>query len=405
MTRPLPHWRALLADWRAQAAALLAVVALLLLTLVEAEASAQRPIGNDFLAYLTASRALLAGSDPYLTSSHFSYVYPLLLALLLIPLALLPTWLAVGLWYAINVAAMVAASLLAIRLALPPTPGAAEAGVGVRRLIVPLCLVFFLMFGVIQNNLRNGQVNFVIALLCVLFYRSFLAGRTAAAGLFLALAIALKVAPVFLLLALLRRARWRAFALTLILAAALCLLPAVLAGGRILDLYHGYFGSVLFPTKGTAISWTGTFFTLHGFLAYLWPQAEGIALQLLATVAVIGAALLLDRQARVEVVPANGFWVLAVYLCAMLLLTPWSQKHHLALLVPVVAVVTAGSLLDTLHLSACQRTAAAAFLTFFYLGKLVPTGPFFFLAVVAIGTLVALVIRANSEAPPRWPVA
>lgn len=388
--------RAFLADRKVQAVALGVACALLVLTFVEAEATAHRAIGNDFTGYLAASRALLEGGNPYQTESPFRYVYPLFPALLLIPLTFLPLWLAVAIWFLGNVAALAFAALASVELALPARRGAARSSSSPDFLTTPLCLAFFLMFGIIQNNLRNGQMNLVLLALCLLFYRSLLAGATGRAALFLAAAIATKVAPVYLLVLLLRRRSWKVLSLTAPLAVALCLLPALLLGSRTFELYGWYLRSLLFPTAGAAISWTGTFFTLHGFLAYLRPSWDGLALHLVATTAVLGAAITVDRRARSETVPANAFWVLALYLCTILLLTPWSQKHHLVLLVPPVALAVVGTLAGRPALRPRHHALLGAFFVLLYLGKLAAGAPFYFLSVVAMVALIASIIEDNA---------
>jgi len=72
-------------------------------------------IGYDFNIYYTAARAALLGLSPYSVPEFFS---PPALAYLLAPLALLPRWLAFGLWTLGSLAALVLLARRRLHLAL-----------------------------------------------------------------------------------------------------------------------------------------------------------------------------------------------------------------------------------------------------------------------------------------------
>ena len=81
---------------------------------------AERPSGNDLVSYLASSTALYSGSDPYNTGSQFPYIYPLLLATLIRPLAELPPRTVAVLWFMLS-----SACLLSVVNAAARCPGRA----------------------------------------------------------------------------------------------------------------------------------------------------------------------------------------------------------------------------------------------------------------------------------------
>lgn len=94
---------------------LAAVVGLLL---VQANHKALRPQGYDFSAYYAGARALMHGQNPYSATADatFRYIYPLTLAFVLFPLALLPYDAACVVWFFINLTFLVAAGKLVFQL-------------------------------------------------------------------------------------------------------------------------------------------------------------------------------------------------------------------------------------------------------------------------------------------------
>ena len=87
--------------------------------------------------------------------------------------------------------------------------------------------------------------------------------------------------------------------------------------------------------------------------------------------------MLRARQAAHASTAAFSLWLLAA-----LLTSPMSEKHHLALLLPAVAYGLYGAFeREGRHRKQCYGWAAAVF-TLILLGKPMPGGPFYFLAIV-----------------------
>jgi len=161
---------------------------------------------QDVAAYLQGARDLLTGHPLYATFLQHpfpdptlrpAYIYPPAFALLIAPLAVLPTSAASVVWMGINQAALVVAVTLGIDR-LRPTPWARAAIIAGTATFYPLWI-----------DVVQGQANLLILVLVVGGLAGVLRGddRWAAAW---GVAAAIKVSPALLLLWLLISGRWRA---------------------------------------------------------------------------------------------------------------------------------------------------------------------------------------------------
>jgi alpha-1,2-mannosyltransferase len=174
---------------------------------------------GDLGVYLRAAWAVRIGANPYhATDNHgWHYLYPPLLAVLLVPLAdpppsrgpiapnvhsVLPYWVSAAIWYWFSVGCLLAslhvvASNLEEHLTtggLPPWPRHARGWWALR--ILPLLVVLFY----VGDGLGRGQAT-PIVMLCLAGCSSALLRRTSGkAGLWLGFAAALKLFPVYLLI-------------------------------------------------------------------------------------------------------------------------------------------------------------------------------------------------------------
>lgn len=159
--------------------------------------------GTDFRAYLEASAALRAGKDPYATVHP--YLYPPLLAFVLLPLTFLPPAAAAWTWAAASAAAIAAS---AARVA----KGSAW------------ILLLALLFAPLAATQWNLQANAFVLLLLVFARERLDRGFEAGGGALLGLSIAVKPFALLALPALVVAGRWRAA----LAAAATALLSFVL---------------------------------------------------------------------------------------------------------------------------------------------------------------------------------
>ena len=296
------------------AAALVATIVLA----VQTWHKAFRPGGNDLTSYLLSARALGEGHSPYGLQTAFPYLYPLFLAFALIPLAALPYGVAVASWFAASVASL---------------------GAILRRLAsgseLAIAAAVLVTLNIIQNNLLNGQVNLVVVLCCVLAVAAARQGRDIASGAWLGAGVALKLMPVLLVVYLLVRRKFRAIGVAGVTAVALAFLPGLLITGSAVDVHTQYVRELLMPmatstTEGTLRYSVSSL--VQGVIrvdASLWVDA-------ICAVAVLGTIAAIDvrvwRPGRLDL--AAG----AAYLAAIILISPESETHHLAFVIPGVAL-------------------------------------------------------------------
>lgn len=365
------------------------------LFLVQSYRKAYRPQGTDLTSYLLSAEALLHGRNPYVTAARFPYIYPLFFAFLLIPLAFLPYWLATLAWFI----AGVGSGVLAVRLIL--VHAREWTGVGwERRILLSMLLVFLVMLGSIQNNLLNGQANFVVLALCVLFLHATARGRTLAAAAYLAAAIAIKLVPLIFVPYLVARRRYGQLALTAAMAVLFCALPAVFLGSRIVPVYRDYIDSFLLGA--VAHGATRMFFTLSGLLTWLSPGAPaGLFVRVLCAGFVMLPIAIQEWRWRGRASAPFDMWMGAQYLLAILLISPLSETHHLAFAVPAVVLLTVAAVF-TKQLSRIDVLLLAAVVVLFVLGQLGKHGPWYFLAIATAYAALFVVVRRR-ESTARLP--
>jgi hypothetical protein len=287
---------------------------------VQTYGKALREGGNDFTTYLRATDAFWRGESPYRIDVPFPFVYPLTLCVLVWPLVLVPYRLAVGAWYVVSVAAV---GLMFGSLAAGGWRVAAAA------------LTLLPSLDIVQNNLVNGQINFLILALCAVFWKLWVTNRRTAAGIALGCAVAVKMTPALLLvmLTLRRDARTMAVALATAVVLGVCL-PWLVQGGLIADWYHDYATGFVASRLADPVVGDRLTFSVAGVLAR-WRGASSAYDAPLAAAVVLGVVAWLDvrrRRHAGEESPAT----LALYLATIPLLTPISETHHLAFLLPAM---------------------------------------------------------------------
>ncbi len=199
---------------------------------------------TDLDVYLRAAWAVRTGRDPYAITDDrgWHYHYPPLFAIALIPLAdpppaqsrsgMMPFKAAVAVWYVVNLLLLAFAvnylataleRAIAGRSGIPP-PGC-RSWWSLRLLPVLICLA------PIGVAMERGQADLLLlALLCAMI-GAILAGRSFAAGWWLAGAICLKLFPLYLLIYSLWRRDWRLMASCVLgLALGLMVIPAAFFG-------------------------------------------------------------------------------------------------------------------------------------------------------------------------------
>lgn len=296
---------------------------LVLAVFVTALAFAAEPLltgrGTDFRAYLEASAALRAGHDPY--AGVRPYLYPPLLAFVLVPLTSLPPASAAWIWAAASAAALAAS--------------AARVAKGSMRVLVLALL--FAPFAATQWNL---QANAFVLLLLVLARDRLDRGFEAGGGALLGLSIALKPFGLLAVAALVVAGRWRAA----LAAAGAALLPfALVVPFTGLTGAAGAFGSA---KRILASSWTETYggnVSLNGSLDRLFPEGAGASRQRAVGLALAGFTVALVAAAGAGAARGGKRLrpsaVVDAALAATLLGASSSWLHHSAVLFPAAAAL------------------------------------------------------------------
>lgn len=310
--------------FRVMLAAVLLVSAAMLLgsILLARAASPTGQFGIDATDYLVAAQRITEGRSPYApemlagpvdSQGTDRYRYPPPFAQLLVPLAALPTQAALWGWFAIGLAAIVGAVLVALRIARRPGVEPALWSLAAACLFLP-----------VFDSLWKGNVSSVIALLVTVAVTG-----GAAAGVSIALASLLKVVPVVFV-----PAWWvlgvrprRALVATALAVVALSVLVSPDAWRDYLRVLPNMLaGSADEPTNVAPWSMVAR----SGAPAWLGDLVR-VASVGLALVAVLVSVLVVRRP---------GGPALAAVLCsvAMLLLPPALWYHYLAVLLPLAIV-------------------------------------------------------------------
>lgn len=273
--------------------------------------------GTDFRAYVEAARALRAGSDPY--GGVFPYLYPPLLAVLLVPLTFLPVLAAAWLWAIASAAALSASAALVAK--------------GSTRVL--LLALAFAPFAATQWNL---QANAFVLLLLVLARARLDRGFEASGGALLGVSIALKPFGLLAAAGLVLAGRWRAGLAAAAAATVPFLLVVPFSGPA------GAAGAAGAVRRILSASWAETYggnVSLNGSLDRLDPAgagpsrhaAVGIALAAF-TLALVAASAAGAGRAGKRVRPSA---VVDASLAATLLAASSSWLHHSTILFPAVA--------------------------------------------------------------------
>ena len=155
---------------------------------------------NDFNVFYFAASEMLAGHDPYQEVLHAwtPYLYPPVLAELMMPMALLPLPVAAYVWFLVSLTAAVAAARMSAALADMERTDGNQAGRLAgwisdrtkRRAFIAL-LVGVILLRFILDNFKLGQVNVVIAMLAVAHVYFFVTNRRRWSVAAIALAVAI----------------------------------------------------------------------------------------------------------------------------------------------------------------------------------------------------------------------
>lgn len=283
--------------------------------------------GSDFGIFLAAGQALRFDPHANIYQAHTLlatvqahggckpwhnplYVYPPLLAILLIPFTYLPCAYTTYLWHAFTIALWAACTLVMTRRALAIGPWQALAVTALSAFFLPL-----------MQGLEIGQVHVVVLACClgalVLAQRN-RPSSAYSAGALLAFGAFIKYFPAFLIFYFLLRGQWRVVVGAAVAGVVLLIAQALIVGPQ--TLLDGIFGS-LHSVQGQS----------HG----LWVSAVpgGFAWAALAFLGFVVGVLWAARRGK-----GGDAWLgLGWALCTMLLLSPLVWWFYLTWLLPAFA--------------------------------------------------------------------
>jgi alpha-1,2-mannosyltransferase len=276
---------------------------------------------KDLLVYQHGGRAVLDGISPYARDEpvhSLPFTYPLFAAVLMAPLAVLPTWLAAALWTGASAGALGAAVVVVRRELGRPSPA----------WLVLLVSVGALALEPVWQNLTFGQINLVLMLVVLV---DLLRPERRLSGVALGIAAGVKLTPlVFVVLLVLAGHRAAAARAMLAFGATVAVGFAVMPGSA------AYWTDRLIDPSRVGPPALAHNQSVHGALTRLLdappsPQLWVAVAGPLAMAVVLLAARWWRRGDRVL-----GTCLGAV---AMLLASPVAWSHHWVWAVPVAIVL------------------------------------------------------------------
>jgi alpha-1,2-mannosyltransferase len=304
---------------------------------------------NDFNVYYHAAKEVLAGRDPYQKSlgEWTPYLYPTLLAELLVPLAMLPLPIAAYLWFLIGAASMFSAARMSAWMSATLlgerreeyAEKDAQRGVRLpswRAAIAAAAVVVVLRF--VLDTFDMGQVNTIVTGLAVAHIYFYARDKKALSAIALVFAISIKLTPALFLVYHIAKMRLKfaAACFSILLGVtALSFLPFEAHG---LEAFRIFADRTLKNGQGYNLADSGNQ-SLRGAIARLAGSASdgdsggtesrspADAVTFAIAIVLLSGAVFAARRARSELAGAAPFF------CCVVLLSPLSWKAHFVILV------------------------------------------------------------------------
>jgi alpha-1,2-mannosyltransferase len=293
---------------------------------------------EDFASYLNAARAVVHHTDLYAPFIHqppnvalTGFDYPPVVAFLLQPLAWVPAGAAATLWLWFTILCTAAGTLIAAFAVLPRAWPRVEIA----------ALVTFL-FAAATYNYWHGQMNPVIFLLVALALHAWLSGHQTRFGVLVGIAASIKLAPILLIVLIIRRGWWRAGAACVVTVAVGLAAGVATIGTAAL---HEYVTRVL-PVLSAQDGWlynqsiSGAVSRLFGH-AVLVPQAGSMAISLVTygvLAAMLGVLVLAIRPDTGNRHVGGAEFAAAVLLMLLASTITW-YAHYVTAIISVFAVL------------------------------------------------------------------
>lgn len=300
---------------------------------------------NDFNVFYHASSEIVAGRDPYRHSlgEWTPYLYPPLLAELMVPLAWLPLPLAAYVWFLLNAISVIAATWISAILCVGDGRRAAFPKLQIG---IALCALLILIRFVL-DNFNLGQVNPLVAALMVAHVYFYIRDRKGLSAVALVLAISIKLTPALLLVYHLARLRLKYAAACLALLIAVTAASFLPMGSAAPEAFRTFVSRTLKNEQGYNLADAGNQ-SLRGSIARLsanFANEPGVdhseARKLTNDLSLLMSALLLVAAIVAAVSASGELSSVAPFVCCLVLLSPLSWKAHFVLLILPIANLVA----------------------------------------------------------------
>ena len=290
---------------------------------------------NDFNVYYFASNELIEGRDPYQKSlgEWTPYLYPPLLAELIIPLALMPLQAAAYLWFLIGAASLIAAGWMSATLAFKD----ANENFGRRRFIVAaLAITVVIRFAL--DNFDYGQVNTLVAALSIAHVFLYERNRKPSAAIALVLAASIKLTPLILLAGHLAKRRVKFVTVCAAMLISITAFSFAPFGSRGPAAFQTFFHRTVKNEQGFDLAYSGNQ-SLRGTIARLRGDDEQSARVpsdpiTLAIVLLMLAASMLTAMRN----PGSASSMASLF-CCIPILSPLAWKGHFVVLIFPAAIL------------------------------------------------------------------
>lgn len=303
---------------------------------------------NDFRVYYDTSNALLNGEPLYgvphgLSSGYFKYAP--FMAMLYVPMALLPYSMAAALQYALIVCAFIASVILADRLVRRHVLGGKSSG------YAPLFLTLPVVAAHLHRELHLGNINMLLVWLLLTALDWLLSGRAGSAGALIGLAVLAKPHFVVLLPLLLLRGHGNAIKTAVLALMSGLLLPALFLGwDSSLHLHLEWLGemakhnAVLIYTGSDVYNNVDTVYSfLHRALLdrFIGSPGNSEVLVILACIAMAFGAIVLWNMKRERVHGGTSGHTVAEYflLLAMVPSITLTDTNHFLFTMPLLLLI------------------------------------------------------------------
>jgi len=301
---------------------------------------------NDFNVYYFAAEEVLAGRDPYQHSlgAWTPYIYPPLLAELMIPLVGMSVLSSAYLWFLISAISVLAAVRMSVALARNESGGQRDTGVTLRsNLITLLAIVVVLRF--VLDTFSLGQVNAIVGALAVAHLFFYSRDKKWLSAIALVVAISIKLTPAVLLVYHITKLRLKFVGACVALLAVVTVLSFLPFGSRADDVFKTFWNRTVRNEQGYNFAYSGNQ-SLRGVIERLKGNSgnadEGDAgsrepsdaTTLFVSLAVLGLAIF--SAARTDSLLCGA----APFFCGIVILSPLSWKaHYVMLILPVACLL------------------------------------------------------------------